>query len=49
MATGQTNVDSLDWIDRLPLARMRAGECAPTPSADTCRYCDWRAMRPELV
>ena len=31
------------------VARMRAGEFAATPSADACRYCDWRAMCPERV
>ena len=31
------------------VARMRAGEFAATPSADACRYCDYRAMCPERV
>jgi DNA helicase-2/ATP-dependent DNA helicase PcrA len=31
------------------VSRMRAGEFAATPSADACRYCDWRAMCPERV
>ncbi|MBA3235251.1 MAG: PD-(D/E)XK nuclease family protein [Chloroflexi bacterium] len=28
------------------VARIRAGEFAATPSADACRWCDWRAMCP---
>ncbi len=31
------------------VSRMRAGEFAATPSAEACRYCDWRAMCPERV
>ena len=31
------------------VSRMRAGEFGATPSADACRYCDYRAMCPERV
>ena len=31
------------------VSRMRAGEFRATPSADACRYCDYRAMCPERV
>ena len=31
------------------VSRMRAGEFAATPSAEACRYCDWRAMCPARV
>jgi len=31
------------------VARMQAGEFAATPSADACRYCDYRAICPERV
>ena len=43
----QLDAARADVLERV--SRMRDGEFTATPSAEACRYCDYRAMCPERV